>query len=376
MVISNSKTRLTSDGSQFLMEDFGGLYNEVPLSSLKWIFPKQSTMIQAQNFYLISDEGDFMFFQIAQTYLSVSSLVQATCRYFSKKNQLNIFQTQNFRFSDWSLSKQKDAKSTDFITSSVGPLSVEFLEEPIVGFNISYVAPDLKLLVRLESICSSLTLRDGIVEFRSSKISGSCSFKFSPQFLFTGSIEVTGMPKKSLSGMASLNLVTQLIEPYLATSKWAFFYFVADGDKKVTLSLLHFVTTMLFHEKALSQGILSIDGHVIGLTLNTTITFAKQILREQSGGYPLPTNIYLALEGIGPKGSSDVWKLEVNVPLETCVDEMDLLQHLPYLIRKIIQTLVSKPYCFQWLDDVEVILTRSGHRHSYMGKLFSEIIYV
>ncbi|KAM0684206.1 putative cell survival pathways protein [Mitosporidium daphniae] len=376
MTILHSSATNTLTESESFSEDFKGLHNPISLSSLRWVFPKRSTLLQAQNFYLVSDEGDFIFFQIAQTCLPLFSFVQASLRYFSKEKGLNLLLTQTFKFSEWSLSKKENTPNSDFITSSVGPLTVEFMESPTPGFNISYSGSNAVFSVQLQSICAPLTLRDGIVEFQSSKASGSFSFKYAPQFVFTGSIEAEGLPKRPISGMASLNLVTQLIEPHLAASKWCFFYFVAKGKERLTFSLLHFLTTALFHKKDFSQGILTIDGKVIGLTLNNSITFIKQKITEQSGGYALPSQIHLVFDGIGPGGSTDVWRLEAHIPLETCVDRLDLLAHIPYFIRKVIQALLSKPYCFQWFDDIKITLTRQGKPQFYEGKIFSEVLYI
>lgn len=369
-----SATKKQSTPTKEILPPFNQLLNETTLNSFQWILPTKPTIVQGQNFYFITDTGEFLFFQIAHSYLQVYSLVQASCRYYSKSDGMNIFETRNFKPSEWSMYKSsRSSKDSDFVSNHVGPFKVIFREHPIPGFNISFESPKLSMSLYLDLVSTPLTVRDGVVEFISSKANGTFLFKFAPQFVFSGTIGFGSNPNRSISGLASLNSMTQLVEPHLTSSRWGFFYFVANGTERISLTLLHFTTTALFHSKELSQGILTMGGNVSGLSLNNSVSFINPTLSEKSGGYMLPTAIKLTLDGTGPDGPSDIWHAEVEIPLITCMDRIDLLGYLPFLVRKVIQAFISKPYCFQWFDEVTLHLTKAGNSYTFTGKIFSEL---
>ena len=91
-------------------------------------------------------------------------------------------------------------------------------------------------------------------------------------------------------------------------------------------------------------------------------------------GYLIPSKVNHIWRGHTHDGQ--VVKIEMEFGLNNLLDKIDVLGELPFLVRKFLQTFVTAPFVYQWLEHVEAIVTVGEQREIVKGKVFHETTFL
>lgn len=64
--------------------------------------------------------------------------------------------------------------------------------------------------------------------------------------------------------------------------------------------------------------------------------------------------------------------IEMKLKLHNLLDKIDVLKQVPFLVRKFIQTFITSPFVYQWIEDVTVTLVMGNEKKSISGRVFQE----
>ena len=128
-------------------------------------------------------------------------------------------------------------------------------------------------------------------------------------------------------------------------------------------------------KSVVSQGSLVVDGRYEAITVENTVNFHETEYDEFSG-YNIPTS--LTTEWTGQTADGQPISIVMNLKLNNLLDKIDILSELPYIIRVFVQTFITAPYVYQWLEDStisikigesDLVQVRGSafHESSFMG---------
>ena len=124
-------------------------------------------------------------------------------------------------------------------------------------------------------------------------------------------------------------------------------------------------------EKHHSQGCLILDGKIVSVLLDNKSIFHDAKLDDFSG-HDIPSKVTHEWSGftVGPNPKPIYIKLALD--LSKLIDKVDILGELPYLIRVFVQTFVTAPFCYQWLETATAIVGIDGVEREITGRTFHE----
>ncbi len=149
----------------------------------------------------------------------------------------------------------------------------------------------------------------------------------------------------------------QGVRPYLVATHWNLAYFVEDssgGEAMAPLSLfmLQVRTPIKYANSLVNFGLISSGGRVLMASCSNQITSQSPIF-DPSSGYYIPQQITYEWRGISADG--DAMEAKCVVTSTILCAKINVLDQLPFVMRKIVEAFVTKPYVYQWLEDSVVI---------------------
>ena len=103
----------------------------------------------------------------------------------------------------------------------------------------------------------------------------------------------------------------------------------------------------------MSQGSLVIGGKIEAITIENSVAF-HEVEPDEFSGYNIPTS--LTNEWHGKTSDGKQVQITMNLKLNNLLDKIDLLSELPYFIRAFIQTFITAPFVYQWLEPTKVVV--------------------
>ena len=121
---------------------------------------------------------------------------------------------------------------------------------------------------------------------------------------------------------------------------------------------------------------LVLNNKVECLLLANKTTFHGAELDDFSG-YKVPKSITHNLSGTSLISGKPV-SVTLHIPLSRMLDKIDVLGELPYLVRVFIQTFVTAPFCYQWMDKAAVATVKIGEGEpiEIKASLFNETSFL
>jgi hypothetical protein len=284
---------------------------------------------------------------------------------------VNEFLSETISASEWKL-------KPDGFSSEIGPLRIT-LSPDGKSIDLMYQSAKLRLVLTLtsekETELPCLTLADGRVEFekKNGEPLGYMQMRFAPTVKASGIVQVGPSYSKVVNGLGTIAHVTQGVKPHLAATFWAFTIFKSFSEvpeDSVTLMLCHFVTPAAFGSVILNQGILTVNGSVVAVSIHNVVTLEESELDAKSG-YKIPRHVIYELKG--ETADHEPFEAKIDVRPTVSIDRIDLLNQVPFLLKKVIQAFFTKPFCYEWLDDVSLELTLHGKKRVVQGKYFHEL---
>ena len=119
------------------------------------------------------------------------------------------------------------------------------------------------------------------------------------------------------------------------------------------------------------------DGKTIAVTSDSRMVQSK-LKYDEFSGYNIPTEFQSSWLGktVVDGVEKDV-KIEMTTELKNSVAKIDILAELPYVLKVIIQTFVTAPYMFQWIEKNTTAKVSIGEdTYEIEGTLFAESCFL
>lgn len=107
------------------------------------------------------------------------------------------------------------------------------------------------------------------------------------------------------------------------------------------------------------------------MTNNSTILSGCQV--DSFSGYGIPSAVKHTWSGTTLQDSLPV-TVTMEFPLTNLLDKIDVLSELNFLLRRIIQALVTAPFVYQWFEEDVKAVVQIGQREPVQipGRVFHE----
>ncbi|RKP12677.1 Svf1-like-domain-containing protein [Piptocephalis cylindrospora] len=297
---------------------------------------------ETQTYYVALDDGCFFFLQVAYANFGFGPNVQLSYRYYDPKNpSISDFRSANLSASKFKLSEDNRSFHMNEVSSSTKD-----------GHNFSVLLSfKEKAQFTLTAETEAFRLGKGRTTFGVGEDASYIAHDWVLQSRSEGIITLKDRSTRSLNGTATLVHAIQRGRPYALATKWRFA--VAYG-KRLTCNMISFQTSEKWGSQWVGQSGIAIDGKMLGAT--------DQVFGEPDGeeedvvsGYSIPTGQTYWCEGILSDGRP--CKVKFHAPMKQLVERIDLLAQLPWMLRKVIQTFVTRPFLYQWWETVKATIT-------------------
>jgi len=131
-----------------------------------------------------------------------------------------------------------------------------------------------------------------------------------------------------------------------------------------------------FVNKAQSVGKagLVLDNKLVGVATDCTVTQVSSEI-DSDTKYDVPTEMKYVIKGKTIEGEKP-FTATLTMKPSNQVDRIDCLSFLPFIIRKFVQSFISKPFIYQWLDEGEIELTIGDEKRTIKGLVLQETSHV
>ncbi|KAJ3254860.1 putative cell survival pathways protein [Boothiomyces macroporosus] len=299
-------------------------------------------------FYLTTDSGYYILIQMIYSSMnSWSHSIQIACRIHGP-NGYKKTKTESKGASDFKMSSDK-------LSADCKPMSVKYIE-------VSFDDGDIVMNFQVVSL-GTVRIGSGKHLFGKSEDKGYVKSAHIPKAIATGTLKVDGKTI-DLKGHGCINFVTQHLPQNVA--RWNFANLQNETDAVVLYQASMFKGS---EKKQISQGFVVLDSKIVGITTENKTVFHHTEF-DKFSNYQIPTS--LTHEWSGKTLDGKDLKVVMNLSLKGMIDKVDVLSELPYLVRKFIQTFITAPFVYQWLEDVTVDVYVGGEKREIKGRVFHE----
>lgn len=376
------------------------LYKEISLDKFSWIMEGYSWITEGKAWYIINPyNGKLLFNQIV--YNSSGWPLPPTCqsstRYFDPQNTLSsdpltewstIQQNAKggngggggghiFEYFANSMSKVKLNKEKCEIKMTMTSQSIDS-----TGINVDFTGKILSFDLRMTKDVG-LSFDDGNVYFGADQGDGILNQKFIIGAPTEGILKrkgngngnsVDGADEEIFTGISLCVHQFQGLRPNLIGSRWNFCNFVGverlAKDNIWNLFMIQVKTSQSYGSAIINKGSIhsSMDG-LYSLSTNDSNHSPNYIrtfqpILDPNTEYYLPKEIEYCWSGKDLQGRS--FKAICRSKPKILVARINVLEQLPFVFRKVIEALVSKPFIYQWLNKVSIDIEIGGHGNDGM----------
>jgi hypothetical protein len=244
-----------------------------------------------------------------------------------------------------------------------------------IRYKISFSGSDLVFDLSFESIAGGFQVNDGKTAFNVKDESyGYVKNWFVPKGKLTGFMNINGL-ELDIQGSGSFVYAAQSKPQSVA--RWNFVDFQSKSD---ALLLYQFEIPEYSEE---TGDICSIDSGSVGCLIHNdqmeSITFKNYSIFEDSSndsfsGYNIPKKITHVWNGETLTGKPI--SVTMSLSLSNLVSKFDVLAELPYLIRVFLQTFITAPFVYQWMEPTTISVEIDKEKFEISGTAFSEAAFM
>lgn len=304
---------------------------------------------------------------------SLSASVQTTARYYSRASGENAMASSSFSGSSFKLSADK--------CSVVVQDNHTFVElHPGTGhsvYTVKQTHADLTIAFRFEALLAPVQIKDGKTLLGDKGSTGYVLHRFIPTGTFEGTVTVKSGAPQPMKGRGLFIHAVQNAKPHQVATTWDCFSVqyqnTSASDDAGALVLLQFRAPAEYGSVTVTQGLVVRKGVVVGVTANATAKHTATRVDETTK-YPVPTAIEYRLSG---KGAGDApFSVAVDAQPQNLIGKVDILGELPYLLRKVLQALIAKPFAYFWSEKVSGKLVIGDETVDFSGTAYMETTFI
>ncbi|KAJ1912796.1 putative cell survival pathways protein [Mycoemilia scoparia] len=302
-----------------------------------FVWSCKSTGSETQTLYFRFNSGIWGFIQIAWGYIAVSPTIQSNAMFYVPGDG-NAFETHNGH-------KLKIAK--DGVSSDVHGVSMKWdenMEKLIVDYTIGKKY-NIKGHFVFERTDHGFKIGDG----KNIVGPGTVQHSFYPCGKVKANMIIKGKPYEETGTGFYIHAMSADIMPYNVGQEWSFTDFVSDDKANpTTFQLLQYITPARFGGTLCTQAGLQIDGKNYAVFWDNNVKLEDNV-KDNKSGYQIPKQIIYEANGEILKDKKKI-KVTMDCRPDVFLQRIDVLYELPYFVKIAVQTLITNPFIFQWLE--------------------------
>lgn len=363
------------------------LLKEIPICKFSWIMEGYSWISEAKSWYIINPyTGKLLFTQTVYNNSGwpMPTSCQSSTRYFDPTKA-----TSSDNQTDWIVIKAKeeghifeyftDSMSKVKISNEKCDIKLTKSSETVVrgGVEVGFSGKTLSFDLKMEEN-KGISFDDGNVYFGADQGDGILNQKFIIGAPTKGTIKRSSKKEAENEAFDGISLCVhqfQGLRPNLIGSRWNFCNFVgienagAGFDTSLTpataidpviwnMFMIQVKTPQAYGNATINKGsihsskdgLLSLSTNDTGPSPNYIRTLEPTI--DPNTDYYLPKQIEYCWSGFDLQGRP--FKAVCHSRPTIMVARINVLEQLPFVFRKVVEALISKPYVYQWLNKVKV----------------------
>ncbi|TPX47214.1 hypothetical protein SeLEV6574_g02771 [Synchytrium endobioticum] len=330
--------------------------------TLEWhLEPSWAT--EGQTFYLHTKDGGFAILQMVYSSMSMSPSVQISAAYHApdgtKKRSTFSHSAIHFVLSDDRRSATCQQMSIKFNPSDLS-YKVKYDASPAMLYEFDFVPVD-----------GGFQMGDGGTSFSSAENSGYVSARFIPKAKLTGSITYDDKSEAiALDGGHGLLVHAVQMNPH-HVARWNFGDLQSEKDGLVFYQFELPEDNTDYEVGRVATGAVIRNHKLVGVTLDGAVRQVERTMDDEYG-YNIPTKTVVALTGKTENGEDIT--VDLTLSPTNSIDKIDLLSELPWIIRTFVQTFLTKPIVYQWLQDAKAEVSVGKDKFTIQGKIFYEVV--
>jgi hypothetical protein len=284
-------------------------------------------------------------------------------RYFHPSDNINIFGTHACSNSDYKLSDNR-------LSVECRPISIQ-LNDTADTYKIRFHqdTQQIDLTVTVED--RGYTLGKGRIYYGKGDDAPYLAHRWWPRCTVKGVAILDGQ-MRTLDGRGTFIHAFAGMKPHTSASSTNLVLF---HSPRVTLSLMEFTPPCHFNEENLLQGSIVLDGALLAVTVKNKVELLDEEVDVKSD-YKIPKRVRIHWSGHTIEENSRKIDVTTEASLTVLVGCIDILEQLPWLVRRLIQALVAKPYVYQWLEETKTQLRINDELVEDNGHLLFERAFI
>lgn len=141
-----------------------------------------------------------------------------------------------------------------------------------------------------------------------------------------------------------------------------------------SLVMLQFRTPKKQGGESIAFGCLALGDKIVAIPLENSVAHTE-VATDPDNGYAVPKRIRFQWEGV-MLGDKKKFSAVADTKIGKAAQRIDILSHLPYIIRAVIQALVTKPFIYQWAEDVTASVSMGDEEITLSGRAMIECSFL
>ncbi|CEP07964.1 hypothetical protein [Parasitella parasitica] len=345
----------------------GQAYTALDENDLSWTLASGSST-ENQVFYVTTRSGGFAFVQLIHSNIGLwNPTITMTCRFYDPESKTSVFKNISMK-SKFELSDDRRSVKTEFFNIQLDAA------QKLYKINITH--PELVVSLDFERVDRGFKVGEGKTYLGGDKSSaaGFVSHKFWPRCVVKGTFIVNKNVFETEGDGIFIHAI-QGMQPQLIASNWNFVNFQAD---RASIAMMQFQTTKQYGSVNINQGSLVLDDKLVCVSIDNSVELLD-LQKDEDTQYDIPQTIKFRWKGKEIKEEGQEPK-DVHITMTTeprvLIEKIDVLAEIPYVIRKLVQSMIVKPYIYQWIDKATAEITIGDELTIVEGHCFQELVFV
>ncbi|KAJ8660422.1 hypothetical protein O0I10_003880 [Lichtheimia ornata] len=347
----------------------GQYYTPLDEKDLDWTCASGSST-ENQVFYVTTKTGGFAFVQLIYSSIGIwNPTISFTCRFYDPATKTNAFKNINQAY-QFELSEDRRSVKTEFFNITLDPTQSTY--------KVQITHPDLVVSLEFTRIDKGFKVGEGRTYLGGGDLNSAAGFvshKFWPRATAKGTFIVDKVLHE-VEGDGMFIHAIQGMQPQLIASNWNFCNFQGTD---ASLSMMQFQTTKQYGAVNINQGSIVLREKLISVSVENHVELLD-LVKDEETEYDIPQKIKLTWKGKTIKESEDEEPKDVSVVMivsvKNLIDKIDVLNEIPWFLKKLVQRFVVKPYIYQWLDKATAEITVGDEKVEVEGQCFQELVFV
>jgi hypothetical protein len=361
------------------------LLKHLPWSSFNFQMSGTSWLTEGFNFHFFTSSGSVLFLQLVYSNLSwpnCSAIV--TVRYYRRGDGEKYTFQETFR--SFRMKRREDRLSV-----KIGDTHLEWREDGDKSgmsehptFVFTHKNDEFKMTLELEPTESPIQVGQGETRYGEKGSDGYLLFQFVPCVRMRGEIQInkTG-EREAVEGRGIIIHQFQGVRPNIASTRFDVTYFSQvshSGEEQgrgedIDLFMVQFQTPKRYGGFTINVGFMTDRKELVALSTGRA-SMVGDATKQHPSGYKLPSEIEYCWEGKNMRGKP--FSVKGNFRTNEPVASINVLESMPFFIRKAVELLVAKPHVFKFVDnEAEFRVQVEGEREMVLkGSLYHEIAFV